>query len=187
MSETILLTGATGFLGMELLARLIEQDASDIVCLVRAPSAEAAAERLEVVLARLYDERPAAAARVSAVAGDVAVDGLGLAPADRAALLERVTSVIHCAASISFTCRSRRRARSTPAARVRMLELSRELAERGQLRRHVHVSTAYVAGRHRGRFLETELDVGQGFRNTYEQSKFDAERALGERSGTCRS
>ena len=61
-----------------------------------------------------------------------------------------------------------------------MLELSRELAERGRLRRHVHVSTAYVAGRYRGRFLETDLDVGQGFRNTYEQSKFEAERALGE-------
>ena len=61
-----------------------------------------------------------------------------------------------------------------------MLELSREIAERGRLRRHLHVSTAYVAGRFRGRFLETDLDVGQGFRNTYEQSKFEAERAIGE-------
>ena len=183
MSETILLTGATGFLGMDLLARLIEQDASDIVCLVRAPSAEAAAERLEVVLARLYDERPAAAARVSAVAGDVSVDGLGLTPADRAALLDRVTNVIHCAASISFTVSLEEAREINAGGAVRMLELSRELAERGQLQRHVHVSTAYVAGRHHGRFLETDLDVGQGFRNTYEQSKFDAERALGERIG----
>ena len=39
MSETVLLTGATGFLGMELLARLIEQGDTEVICLVRAASA----------------------------------------------------------------------------------------------------------------------------------------------------
>ena len=66
---------------------------------------------------------------------------------------------------------------------LRMLELSREIAERGRLRRHLHVSTAYVAGRFGGRFLETDLDVGQRFRNTYEESKFEGERTLGEHAG----
>jgi len=28
--------------------------------------------------------------------------------------------------------------------------------------------------------METDLDLGQGFRNTYEQSKFEGERAIGE-------
>ena len=32
-------------------------------------------------------------------------------------------------------------------------------------------------------FRETDLDLGQGFRNTYEQSKFDAEKAIGEAAG----
>jgi hypothetical protein len=54
---------------------------------------------------------------------------------------------------------------------------------RGRLRRHVHVSTAYVAGRFHGIFKETDLDLGQGFRNTYEQSKFEAEKAIGEAAG----
>ena len=36
MSETVLLTGATGFLGMELLARLLERDEDDVIVLVRA-------------------------------------------------------------------------------------------------------------------------------------------------------
>jgi nucleoside-diphosphate-sugar epimerase len=39
----------------------------------------------------------------------------------------------------------------------------------------VHVSTAYVAGTHPGRFEESMHHVGQGFRNSYEQSKFEAE------------
>ena len=180
MTDTVLLTGATGFLGMELLARLIERDGTQVICLVRAPSAEAARERLETVFTRLYEQVPAGAARVSAVPGDVAAEDLGLSAADREAILERVNVVIHCAASISFNL-SLEEARliNTGGAR-RLLALSHELAARGRLRRHVHVSTAYVAGRFRGRFLETDLDLGQGFRNTYEQSKFEAERAIGE-------
>ncbi len=78
MSETVLLTGATGFLGMEMLARLLEQDEHDVVCLIRAPSAAAADERLAAVVARLYDEPPSSVGRVRAVAGDVSLDGLGL-------------------------------------------------------------------------------------------------------------
>jgi long-chain acyl-CoA synthetase len=178
VSETVLLTGATGFLGMEVLARLLERDATDVVCLVRAPSADAARARLDGVYARLYEEPPAATARVSAVPCDIGEERLGLTADDRAAILERVTSVVHCAASITFDQTLEHARRVNTGGAIRMLELSRELARRGRLRRHVHVSTAYVAGRYRGRFLETDLDVGQGFRNTYEQSKFEGEKAL---------
>jgi nucleoside-diphosphate-sugar epimerase len=59
-----------------------------------------------------------------------------------------------------------------------MLELAREIASGGSLRRLVHVSTAYVSGRHAGEFSEEDLDVGQEFRNTYERSKHEAERLL---------
>ena len=41
-----------------------------------------------------------------------------------------------------------------------------------------YISTAYVAGCHRGVFGEDDLDVGQRFRNAYEQSKFEAERLV---------
>ena len=48
----------------------------------------------------------------------------------------------------------------------------------GRIGRMVHVSTAYVAGKRTGLIRETELDCGQAFWNSYEQSKFDAEVAL---------
>jgi long-chain acyl-CoA synthetase len=64
-----------------------------------------------------------------------------------------------------------------------MIELSRAIAARGALRRHLHVSTAYVAGRFQGLFRETDLDCGQGFRNTYEHSKFDGEVAITAAAG----
>ena len=59
-----------------------------------------------------------------------------------------------------------------------MIELAREIAAAGALRRIVHVSTAYVGGRHAGRFGEPDLDLGQEFRNTYEHSKYEAEQLL---------
>ena len=183
MNETVLLTGATGFLGMELLARLLEQEDTEVVCLIRAPSADAAAERLATVFARLYERPPQAVARARAVAGDVAVDGLGLDPRDREALVAKVTRVVHCAASISFDLTLDEARQVNTGGAIRMLELSREIAAAGRLRRHLHVSTAYVAGRFRGLFKETDLDLGQGFRNTYEHSKFDGEQAIGAAAG----
>src|SRR5439155_15717510 len=50
--------------------------------------------------------------------------------------------------------------------------------EYAMLERYVHISTAYVAGTHAGRFFERDFDVGQSFRNSYEQSKFEAERLV---------
>jgi nucleoside-diphosphate-sugar epimerase len=42
------------------------------------------------------------------------------------------------------------------------------------------VSTAYVAGITRGTFRERQLDAGQEFRNTYEQTKWEAEHVVAE-------
>ncbi len=56
MSRRVLLTGATGFLGMEVLVRLLEQDDVEIIALVRAADTEQASERIRGVLGRLYDE-----------------------------------------------------------------------------------------------------------------------------------
>ncbi len=183
MSDTVLLTGATGFLGMELLARLIERADNEVVCLIRAPSASAASERLASVIARLYDEPPEAAGRVRAIAGDVSEPDLGLDPLERERLISTVTAVVHCAASISFDNSLEQARMVNTAGALRMIELSRAIAAGGRLRRHLHVSTAYVAGRFQGLFKETDLDLGQGFRNTYEQSKFDAEKAIPAAAG----
>jgi thioester reductase-like protein len=46
----VLITGATGFLGMELMARLLEGGDRRVWALVRAPSQKAATERLRATL-----------------------------------------------------------------------------------------------------------------------------------------
>ena len=59
-----------------------------------------------------------------------------------------------------------------------MLELAELCHERAGLDHFSYISTAYVAGTHKGEFGEDQLDVGQRFRNPYEQSKFEAERLV---------
>jgi thioester reductase-like protein len=183
VSGAILLTGATGFLGMDALARLIERDRDEVVVLVRASDDEAARARLDGVLARLYDELPAGAARVSAVRGDLLEPGLGLSVSDRARLVGSVDRIVHCAASISFELPLAEAREINVRGVERVIELAREIAAAGTLRRFVHVSTAYVSGRHAGEFSESDLDVGQEFRNTYERSKNEAERLLRAAAG----
>ncbi|HTC73336.1 MAG TPA: SDR family oxidoreductase [Solirubrobacteraceae bacterium] len=180
MSGAVLLTGATGFLGMDALARLIERGGEEdqVAVLIRARDDAGAQQRLREVLARLYDELPAGARRVRAVRGDLLEPGLGLSAEDRRWLIDTVERIVHCAASISFEL-SLVQARAINVGGVeRVLELARAIADGGALRRIVHVSTAYVSGRHAGEFRERDLDIGQEFRNTYERSKAEAERLL---------
>jgi thioester reductase-like protein len=179
MNGAILLTGATGFLGMDALARLIERDRDEeIFVLVRASDDQSAQARLDGLFAQLYDELPAGAARVSVVRGDLLQPGLGLSDEDRARLVASVERIVHCAASISFDLPLTQAREINVRGVERMIELAREIAARGTLRRLVHVSTAYVSGRHAGEFGEHDLDLGQEFRNTYERSKNEAEQLL---------
>ena len=176
MSNTILLTGGTGFLGMELIARLLEEDEGpEVILAVRACDGAEAQRRIEGLLAQLYEEPPVAAGRLRAVAAELTVAGMGLLPRDRREVVATVDRVVHCAASISFTL-PLEEARAINVAGTRsVLDLAREIHG---IERFVHVSTAYVAGRLEGCFDESDLDGDQEFRNTYERTKFEAEQLV---------
>jgi long-chain acyl-CoA synthetase len=174
----VLLTGATGFLGMEVLARLAERGDREVVCLVRAADDAAARARLDDVLARLWDDPAPYRERIRAVAGDVTRSGLGIAPAIRAGLAEEVGAILHCAASIAFDLPLEEARRINVEGTREVVGFARQARALGRLERFVHVSTAYVSGRHPGLFRERQLDAGQDFRNTYEQTKWEAEHVL---------
>ena len=72
--------------------------------------------------------------------------------------------------------------RSTSRARARSSRFAREAKDAGRLDRFIHVSTAYVAGITKGTFRERQLDAGQEFRNTYEQTKWEAEHVVNDAS-----
>jgi thioester reductase-like protein len=175
----VLLTGATGFVGMELLARYLERTDRHVVTLIRAPSDENARGRLDAVLANLFGHRAARYAdRVSAVAAELTAPLLGLNPARWEWLAAHASTIVHGAASVSFGL-SLESARATNVEGTRrMLELAARGRDLGVLERYAHISTAYVAGTHSGRFSEHDLDLGQAFNNSYEQSKFEAEQLV---------
>lgn len=171
----ILLTGATGYLGTLVLARLLEDDdGPPIVCPVRAPDAAAAHARLDATLAGLWREPGAARARrVQAVAADLTGE-LELAQAGD------ITHVLHCAAAVQFDLPlDEARAVNVEGTR-RVLELARRAP---RLERVVHVSTAYVAGRAEGPVLEDAPAGGRTYRNTYEQTKHEAELLVAQYAG----
>jgi len=173
---SVALTGATGFLGMEMLARLVT-DGSRLDVIVRARDAESASARVHRALADGGVPR-SSWSLVRAVPGDVTAPGLGLSRADLDRLRHEATAVVHCAASVSWSLSLADARAINVIGTRRVLELAEEIERCGRLERVVHVSTAYVAGRHRGRFSEDDLIVGQSFRNTYEQTKAEGEQMV---------
>lgn len=97
-----LLTGASGFLGAFLLRDLIEKTGGPVDCLVRAEDERRAAHRLRSNLERYGLWRPGYADLINAVPGDLTAPGLGLPPADRAALVRRLGPVVHNGARVNF-------------------------------------------------------------------------------------
>jgi long-chain acyl-CoA synthetase len=179
-SGGILLTGATGFVGIELLARYLQLTDRDVFVLVRARDDDHARERLEQTLLCAFGTARPYLHRVRAVAGDITQPALGLCPDVALDVAARVSEIVHGAASVSFELALEASRQVNVEGTRRMLAFAELCALEGGLRRFTYISTAYVAGLHRGRFREDDLDVGQRFRNPYEQSKYEAEHVVRE-------
>ncbi|MGH2912190.1 MAG: SDR family oxidoreductase [Solirubrobacteraceae bacterium] len=176
-SDGVLLTGVTGFVGMELLVRYLEGTNRRVYALVRGRDDPEVAVRVERTLHSLFGADHPYGERVVAVRGDITQTGLGLRGRGDE-LAERVGEIVHGAASVSFELGLEASRAVNVEGTRRVLELGEHCHRRGGLRRLSYISTAYVAGEHVGRFSEDELEVGQSFRNAYEQSKFEAERLV---------
>jgi thioester reductase-like protein len=175
---SVLLTGATGFVGMEILARYLERTDATIFVAVRSRDQAEAEARVDGTLECLFGDSRAYRQRVNALRADIERPGLGLIEGECQSLAEHVTEVVHCAASVSFSLPLGQSRQVNVEGTRHMLELGELCQRRGGLERFLYISTAYVAGRHGGEFGEDELDIGQSFRNPYEQSKFEAERLV---------
>jgi len=178
--RTVLLTGVTGFLGRELMAQLLTDDDARITCLVRAADDAEAAQRLRGTVDDVFGAGAWRTVwhRVNAVRGDVTRPSLGLSRSDRARLVRTTTHLVHGAASVRFDLPLSQARRINVAGAVEAAAFASAAHHRGTLQRFEYISTSFVAGRHPVPFGEDELDVGQRFRNTYEQSKFEAELVI---------
>jgi thioester reductase-like protein len=168
-------TGFPGFIGRRLIRALLQGDAElRVVALVEERMREAAGE-----VAGAIDPE-----RIEVLAGDIAQRRLGLSDADWDRLTRETTYVFHLAAIYDLAVPLEVAQRVNVDGTGNVLELC-VAAE--SLERLVYVSTAYVAGDRHGIVYEHELVLGQGFKNHYESTKFQAEvwvRELMERVPT---
>lgn len=101
-SGDILLTGATGYLGANLLQDLVRAGTRRIHCLVRADSREEGLSRLHASVERLTGARLPATDAVHVVDGDVAESDFRLARRTYESLAQQVSTVVHAAAHVNF-------------------------------------------------------------------------------------
>ncbi len=179
MSDTVFLTGATGYIGSSLLQAWLEKTDAKIVVLARGKRDKKPRARVENALAGLS---PAGGerglpARIEVVEGDVSFERFGLKEKPYRELAARVTHIIHCAAAARFDLELDDARKTNVGGTRNILDFGKAC---GGLGRIDYIGTAYVAGRRRGVIREDELDEGQEHSNTYERSKMEAEKLVRE-------
>jgi len=177
------ITGTTGFVGGELLIKLLRHSARRLICPVRAGSDQAAVERGHNRLVELVGKVDALElqSRVQWLRGDIEECQLGWNRQQWHDVAMQTNEIYHCAASVSFDLPLDQAHRINVEGTIHVYELAQAAAARhGNFERFHHVSTAYVAGTTNGR-VDSDFvpaDTAGNFRNTYERTKARAERYL---------
>lgn len=95
LPKIILLTGATGFIGIHLLYTLLQMTSANVMCLVRAGSIAIAQEKLWSQLKKYQLLTHVNKARVHVVLGDLSLPNLGLTKKIWNQLVKQVDSIYH--------------------------------------------------------------------------------------------
>ena len=177
----VLLTGATGFLGQEILAQAAsDRRIAEVVSVVR-PQAVRNPKTREVIHVLTPTERGRlllsrlgvggrAARKFRFIDGDIERPWLGISEQDIAALEKTVTHVIHCAASVSFddTYENSFRANVLGCKNALAFSLRLQRAKGSKFVLHVAIETSYIHGRKkRSMASESALVFPKNFYNNF--------------------
>ena len=176
---TMLLTGATGFLGSRLLLALLTTRNRDVTVLGRGALADLRSRVLRAMEAAAGERiDPTSLSRLRCVGGDITQPWLGLSPAVYGRLADTTDAVWHCAGDIALAGERERLFRVNVQGTARVLEFAEATAPECRL---VHMSTVAVAGARRtGRIAEDDLSDSYGFETYYDESKYRAELLVRE-------
>lgn len=182
MAGEIFLTGATGYIGASLLQKWLMSTDAVFNLLVRSKRGMEPTERVSGVLSELFSDTEASRFinRIRVMRGDVSLERFGLEEQEYRDLATRTSRIIHCAAAARFDLEITEARRVNVGGTRNILDFAGECLS---LEKIDYIGTAYVAGRRTGTVTENELDEGQGHNNTYEESKFEAEKLVRESFG----
>ena len=179
--EHVLLTGATGTLGIYLLREILQTTGARITAIVRGEDDHEAGKRLAGHYLERFGRRldEDGYDRVHVLAGDLSQKDLGLSEQTHASLAAEVDAILHSAALTSHYGDWE----VFEAANVTSVENLVALARSGREKSIHHVSTTSVGGgqiqgRSRVLFTEFDVDLGQEAGNLYVRSKLQAEKLL---------
>ncbi len=180
--DNVLLTGATGFLGIHILSELIETTESSIYCLVRGESQLLAEDRLKQTLSFYFGSRyyRLLGKRIFAIKGDVSVKNLGMSQAEYQSLGHKIDTVVHSAAMVKYYGDYGQ----VEKVNVFGTEVIVDFAQSFDVKLN-HISTVSVTGNYLvdnpidSSFSEEDLYIGQNYLgNIYVRSKFEAENIV---------
>jgi thioester reductase-like protein len=165
----ILFTGFPGFIGARLIPRLLELRPGTVFhCLVQERFLDLAHSQIRDI----EKKHKHAKGHIEVVVGDITRQGLGLEESVARELKVQIVGAYHLAAVYDLSVDRQVGRRINVEGTKNVLEF---VGGAKHFEKLDYVSTAYVSGTHRGVFRETDLDVGQGFKNHYEETKFQAE------------
>ncbi len=165
----ILVTGYPGFIGKELVRKLIKAEPeSTFYLLVQGKFVDDAKKYIRSFRRQKLD-------KINILSGDIASMHLGLSAEELKRVARNVTDIYHLAAISYLGVNEKRMWKVNVKGTQNLLEVADQARN---LNRFNHVSTCYVSGDRRGVITEDELDRGQNFRNAYESTKFEAEKRV---------
>ena len=173
----VLITGATGYLGIHILYELIGSDAQNIYCLVRGKSQEKAESRLRTLLFYYFSKsfKDLFGQRLHVVLGDVTED-LYAVCGDSVAT--NINTVFNCAAVVKHFSEGTEIEDVNVGGAQRCVDFCIKTGAK-----LIHISTASTRGIWVGEakddiYTEQRLFMGQYLGNQYIYSKFMAERLI---------
>lgn len=166
----IFLTGFPGFLGKEILPRLLERDLrTKAICLVQDRFVQQAKDAIKELDQRFPNVE--IESKVEIVIGDITDPKLGLGDLYNT-YTSKVTSVYHFAAVYDLDVKRDFAYKVNVDGTQHILDFCQKCLK---LDRHHYVSTCYVSGNYDGLFKEDDLVKGQTFNNYYDETKYHAE------------
>jgi len=175
----VLLTGATGFLGVYLLDALIFGTDADVYCLARGGSE--LEKRLNGIFALYRKDHLRQHGRIKLLQGDLETEGLGMDREILEMLKSDMDSIYHCGATVHHMYDYRRLRKANVEGTVELLKI----AASGRKKSFNYISTLGTASIRddEGRTVEVDSADGPVSSNGYTLSKWVCERILERAEG----